>query len=125
MTSEALLANAQNPTDHVPLSDLAFHLLLALGAGAQHGYAIGKEIERRTGGRLNPATGSLYQVLRRLHRDGLITEADRRTIRLGTDARRQYFQLTRFGREVFQLEAHRLQALLEAARDVGLVPGLV
>jgi len=116
------LSDDRDPTVHVPLSDLAFHVLLALGAGAQHGYAIGKEIERRSGGRLSPATGSLYQALRRLHRDGLISEADRRRIKLGTDARRQYFQLTRFGKEVFQLEASRLRELLLAARDIGLVP---
>jgi DNA-binding PadR family transcriptional regulator len=112
----------RDPAAFVPLSDLAFHVLLALGGGAQHGYAIGKEIERWTGGRLNPATGSLYQMLRRLHRDGLITEADRRRIKQGTDARRQYFELTRFGKEVFRVEALRLRELLEAARDVGLVP---
>jgi len=113
----------RDPHALVPLSDLAFHVLLALGAGAQHGYAIGKEIERWTDGRLNPATGSLYQVLRRLHRDGLIVEVDRGRITLGADARRQYFQLTRFGREVFRLEASRLRELLDAARDVGLAPG--
>ncbi|NIM49582.1 MAG: PadR family transcriptional regulator [Gemmatimonadales bacterium] len=113
-----------DPASHVPLSDLAFHILLALGAGAQHGYAMGKEIERRSGGRLSPATGSLYQALRRLHRDGLIEEAHRGRILPGTDSRRQYFKLTRFGKEVFQLEASRLQALLLAARDIGLVPDL-
>ena len=105
-----------DPAAHIPLSDLAFHVLLALGAGAQHGYAIGKEIERRTEGRLSPATGSLYQVLRRLHRDGLITDVDRRRIMLGTDARRQYFQLTRFGKKVFQLEAARLLVYRAASK---------
>ena len=70
---------------------------------------------------LREGIGSLYQVLRRLHRDGLIEEADSRRIRLGTDARRQYFQLTRFGGEVFRLEASRLYELLAVARDVGLI----
>jgi PadR family transcriptional regulator PadR len=120
---EISLSNTSSePAAYIPLSDLAFHLLLALGTGAQHGYAIGKEIERRSGGRLSPATGSLYQVLRRLHRDGLIEDADRGKIKLGTDSRRQYFQMTRFGREVFRLEASRLRELLLAARDIGLVP---
>ena len=44
------------------LSELAFHILLALGDGPSHGYAIGKEVEERSGGRLDPATGALYQA---------------------------------------------------------------
>ena len=111
-----------DPVYFLPLSDLTFHVLLALGSGASHGYAIGKEIEIRSGGRLSPATGSLYQALRRLHRDNLIEEAERpRTITFD-DPRRQYFQLTLFGRQVFALEAERLESLLLAAREVNLVP---
>jgi DNA-binding PadR family transcriptional regulator len=106
----------------LPLSDLSFHILLALGAGASHGYAIGKDIERRSGGRLNPATGSLYQALRRLHRDGLIEEVARPRRITVDDARRQYFRLTPYGRRVFALEARRLEALLSAARELRLVP---
>ncbi len=48
------------------LSDLAFHILLAVGDGPSHGYAIGKDVEARSDGRLDPTTGALYQVLRRL-----------------------------------------------------------
>ena len=112
----------RDPTDHVPLSDLSFHILLALGQASLHGYAIGKEVERRSQGRLNPTTGSLYQALRRLHRDGLIREAQRPALDEDRDARRQYFSLTEFGREVFALEAQRLDDLLSVARDVRLMP---
>ncbi len=111
-----------DPEDFLPLSDLSFHILLALGAGASHGYAIGKEIEHRSDGRLSPATGSLYQALRRLHRDGLIGEVSRPRHIAVDDARRQYFRLTPFGRRVFGLEARRLDALLSAARELKLVP---
>jgi hypothetical protein len=40
------------------LSDLGLHVLLALGEGPSHGYAIGKAIEDQSGGRLNPTTGA-------------------------------------------------------------------
>ena len=110
-----------DPEDFLPLSDLSFHVLLALGIGACHGYALGKEIERRSGGRLSPATGSLYQALRRLHRDGLIEEVTRPRHIIVDDARRQYFRLTSFGRRAFALEARRLEALLSAARELRLV----
>ncbi|MCI0436430.1 MAG: helix-turn-helix transcriptional regulator [Gemmatimonadetes bacterium] len=104
----------------VALSDLAFHVLLALGEGAAHGYAIGKDIERRSGGRLDPTTGSLYQALRRLHEEGLIEPVDAPAE--DTDARRRYFALTRAGRRVAAAEATRLAALVDTARERNLFP---
>jgi DNA-binding PadR family transcriptional regulator len=109
-------------TEHVPLTDLSFHIILALGDGASFGYAIGKEVERRSDGRLNPTTGSLYQSLRRLHEDGLIAECERPKDSIDSDNRRQYFRLTPFGRRVFAHEARRLEKLISAARDKNLMP---
>ena len=43
--------STKRPHEHVALGELTFHILLALGAGAAHGYAIGLEIEERSGGR--------------------------------------------------------------------------
>lgn len=101
------------------LSDLAFHILLALGEGPSHGYAIGKDIEARSDGRLDPTTGALYQALRRLTEDGLIVPA--RAPR-ATDARRKYFALTPAGRTAAAEEARRLDALVHAAREKKLYP---
>ena len=108
--------------DHVPFTDLSFHVLLALGDGASFGYAIGKEVEQRSGGRLNPTTGSLYQALRRLHDEDLIAEAQQPKDEIVADSRRQYFRLTPFGRRVFAFEAQRLEDLIAAAREKKLVP---
>lgn len=102
-----------------PLSDLAFHVLLALGDGPSHGYAIGKDVEERSGGRLDPTTGTLYQVLQRLAEDGLIASARSPA---GTDERRKYFALTAQGRRATAEEAGRLDALVRAARKCGLYP---
>lgn len=101
------------------LSDLAFHILLALADGPAHGYAIGKRVEAESGGRLDPTTGALYQALRRLTTEGLIapTEAPAHT-----DERRKYFVLTRQGRAAASREAQRLEALLRAARQRKLYP---
>lgn len=97
----------------LPLTNLAFHVLLALGDGPAHGYAIGKEVESRSDGMLNPATGSLYQVLKRLSQDGLIEDAPADD----NDARRQSYQLTGLGRAVAEAEARRLSALVGTARS--------
>jgi DNA-binding PadR family transcriptional regulator len=101
------------------LSDLAFHILLALGDGPSHGYAIGKDVEERSGGRLDPTTGALYQALRRLAEEGLITSAPSPE---RADERRKYFALTSQGRRAAAAEARRLDALVRAARKRKLFP---
>jgi DNA-binding PadR family transcriptional regulator len=101
------------------LSDLAFHILLALGDGPSHGYAIGKEVEERSGGRLDPTTGALYQALRRLEEEGLIASA---AAPRAADPRRKYFALTAAGRRAAGAEAQRLDGLVRAARKRKLFP---
>jgi PadR family transcriptional regulator PadR len=101
------------------VSDLAFHILLALGEGPSHGYAIGKDVELRSGGRLDPTTGALYQALRRLADDGLIAPVDTPG---DADPRRKYFALTRDGRRAAAKEAERLDALVRIARQRKLYP---
>lgn len=103
----------------VSLSDLAFHILLALGDGPSHGYAVGKYIEEQSGGRLDPTTGALYQALRRLADEGLIAPADGPR---DADVRRKYFGLTPEGRRVAAAEAERLHGLVRAARQRKLYP---
>jgi DNA-binding PadR family transcriptional regulator len=106
--------------DRAPvLSDLAFHILLALGDGPSHGYAIGKEVEERSGGRLDPTTGALYQALRRLTDEGLIGPA---AAPRDTDERRKYFELTDKGRRTAAAEARRLDGLVRTARKRRLFP---
>jgi DNA-binding PadR family transcriptional regulator len=101
------------------VSELAFHILLALADGPSHGYAIGKDVETRSGGRLDPTTGALYQALRRLADDALIAPVEAPG---DTDSRRKYFALTREGRRAAAKEAERLDALVRTARQRKLYP---
>jgi DNA-binding PadR family transcriptional regulator len=107
--------------DYLPLSNLSFHILLTLGNGASHGYAIGRDVEQRSAGRLNPTTGALYQALKRLDQDGLIAPAPAPSSEV--DARRHYFRLTPLGRRVTAREAQRLESLVAAAREASLYQG--
>ena len=102
------------------LGDLEFHILLALGRGEAHGYAIGKEMEERTGGRVDPTTGALYQALRRLAESGLIEAV--RAPSGESDARRKYFRVTASGRRAASAEAERLDSLVALAREKRLYP---
>jgi DNA-binding PadR family transcriptional regulator len=96
------------------MTELSLHVLLALGDGPAHGYLIGKDIEERTGGRLDPATGSLYQAIKRLTDDGLIRPVG--APQLETDQRRKYFALTPAGRQAAAAEIRRLDGIVRAGR---------
>ena len=95
------------------MTELTLQVLLALGSGPAHGYAIGKDIESRTGGRLDPATGALYQALRRLSDAGLIRQVASPDT---ADARRKYFALTAQGRAAAADELARLRGLVDLGR---------
>ncbi len=108
-----------------PPTPLSMALLVALGGGELHGYALLREVEERSGGRLRPGTGSLYSALQRLMEEGLIVESTERP-REDDDARRKYYRITARGRDAVIDEARRLRALLADARRNGLItaPGI-
>jgi DNA-binding PadR family transcriptional regulator len=110
------VARSNLPARRRALVELDFQVLLALGEGPAHGYAIGKELEARSGGRLNPTTGTLYQALKRLVVAGLIEPREVDPGESG-DARRKVFALTRLGRRAAAEEAKRLEALVLVARE--------
>ena len=110
---------SDSAADHIPLTPVAFEILLCLSTGEKHGYAILREIESRTEGRLGLYAGSLYRAMGRLVDEGLLqTVAPPGT---ETDVRRRYYGVTRLGREVARAEAERLRAQLEAARVAELL----
>ena len=50
-------------------------MLLSLADGEKHGYAILKGVAERTPGTVEPSTGTLYGIIKRLLADGLIKRA--------------------------------------------------
>jgi DNA-binding PadR family transcriptional regulator len=103
----------------LPLTPPVFHVLIALADGRKHGYAILKEVEERTGGKVQLSTGTLYAIIKRLLNDGLIEEIDERPD--GDDERRRYYSLTDFGKQVAMAEARRMEDMLAGARTKKLV----
>lgn len=108
--------------DHLPLTPAVFHVLLALADEERHGYAIKKEVEERTGGRVRMGPGTLYGTIKRLLRAGLIEELDERPDPEIDDERRRYYRLTGLGRTVAAAEAERLASLVADARGKHLLP---
>jgi len=104
----------------LPLPPAVLHILIALGEGEKHGYAMMREIADRTEGKVRMSPGTLYGSIRKMLDDGLIEEAFRRGS--ADDERRRYYRLTKFGRAAAAAEADRLAALLHHAWLNGLVP---
>jgi DNA-binding PadR family transcriptional regulator len=101
--------------DLTPLSPVVFHILLSLGEGERHGYALRREISLRTGGRLKPGPGVLYGSINKMLELGLIEEsADRPDPHLD-DERRRYYRITAYGRKAAQAEAARMRDLVRLA----------
>ena len=102
----------RKPNDLLPVTPLHFQLLLALADEPRHGYGMLKEIEQQTGGRMKPATGTLYLALQRMDELDLVENARRPS---SEDKRRRYYRITEFGREVAVAEADRMLAVVGAA----------
>ena len=98
---------------HLPLKRAVFHILLALGDGARHGYGIRADVEALTGGSVKLWPVTMYGTLRELGDAGLIEAAAAPADE--QDARRQYYELTSLGRRVLRAETARLRALVEHA----------
>jgi DNA-binding PadR family transcriptional regulator len=82
-------------------------VLAVLGDGPQHGYALAREIDRRTKGRVRVRPGDLYRVLYRMH-DGRLIEEVPAGARQGGDDRRTSYRITAFGRQVARDQARLL-----------------
>ena len=97
------------------LSPVMFHILLSLGAGERHGYALKREIAQRTGGKLRPGPGVLYGSISKMLELGLIEESDARPDPHLDDERRRYYRITPHGRKLAQAEAARMRELVQMA----------
>ena len=107
----------------LPLTPVAFEILLALADGEHHGYFIMQEVERRSGGRVSLHPGTLYRALNRLLGESLIEEIDAPAPARPEphDSRRRYYRITAFGREVAAAEAERLASQVRTARFKNLI----
>jgi DNA-binding PadR family transcriptional regulator len=107
----------------LPLTPVAFEILLALADGERHGYSILQDVEARSGGGVSLHAGTLYRALARLLEQQLIAEFDAPANRPHDDERRRYYGLTARGIAVARAEVSRLEGQLAAARTRRLLRG--
>ena len=103
------------------LSPQAFQILLSMSDKQLHGYAIIRDVKRRTGGKVRLTASTLYTAIKRMLHDGLIEESEERPVPELDDERRNYYSITAKGRRVLQTEAEWLAAVAGMARDKGVI----
>lgn len=111
-------AEMENP-EYLPLREPTFFVLLSLSDGNKHGYAILKDVETLSGGRVALSTSTLYEALARLLDQGLVarvTTVSNDDAGAGHPGRpRKFYRLTLTGQHVLSAELARLEGLVAIA----------
>ena len=88
------------------LTESMFYVLLALWRQERCGTEIAAYVRQLTEGRAALGPGTLYGVLSRMNREGLI-------VLTGEDGRRKNYAITEAGKNALLLEYRRLKQLVE------------
>ncbi len=103
----------------LPLTESTFFILLSLAPRSLHGYAILKEAQALSDGRVRLSTGTLYGALDRLLGLGWIERDDADETHEGRP--HKSYRLTAIGRRIVQAEMSRMATLLAVAqRQTGM-----
>ena len=94
-----------------PMTEAMYYVLLALHRPA-HGYQLMQQIARAARGRVQMGPGTLYGVLTRMEKEGLIVLSE-------NDGRRKTYLLTNAGMEALRAEYSRLRAMLRDGAWIG------
>ena len=94
-----------------PLSEPVLLILMSLADQPRHGYAILKDVEEMSAGRVMLSTGTLYGALRRLLEDGWIERVQEEDASRG----RQAYRLAAPGKRSLQQEVSRMKHLTRLA----------
>jgi DNA-binding PadR family transcriptional regulator len=105
-----------------PLSEQTYFILLSLQSDPKHGYAIAKDVQTLSNGRVRLSVSTLYTTLKRLLDDNWIRLLDETA--QGPGKPRKVYEITNKGGNVLKAEVQRLDTLVSAARVRG-VEGLV
>ena len=97
--------------DAASLSEPVLLILASLAGKPRHGYALMKDIENLSGGRVLLSTGTLYGALRRLLESRWIE----RFAQPDTSRDKQAYNLTAEGRRHLEAELDRMKQLTRAA----------
>ncbi|HET6220044.1 MAG TPA: helix-turn-helix transcriptional regulator [Acidobacteriaceae bacterium] len=98
-------------TDAKPLSEPVVLILTSLASEPKHGYALLKDVDELSKGRVRLSTGTLYGAIHRLLEDRWIERFEQED----TSRDKQAYRLTARGRAQLHAEIERLRHLLQSA----------
>jgi DNA-binding PadR family transcriptional regulator len=104
--------------DQLPLTVPVFQILLSLADQDLHGYALIRDIDKRTAGEVRLTASTLYGAVARMLAAALIEELPAQD-----DGRRRCYRITPVGRTVARREAERLVRATRWARQKRLLAG--
>lgn len=88
-----------------PMTEAMYYILLAL-MSPNHGYSLMNEIKAVSNGRVNMGPGTLYGVLKRIQKEGLIELKE-------DDGRKKVYSITESGGRALQEEYNRLLTMAD------------
>lgn len=97
-------------SENTPMTEAMFYVLLALEKPG-YGYKTMQRIRELSGGRLSMGPGTLYGVLTRMKKEGLI-------VLESEDDRRKNYVLTEAGRTALKAEYIRLKQMVADGRRI-------
>ena len=100
---------------YLPLREATFFIMVCLADKPKHGYAILKEVEALSDGRIVLSTGTLYGAIKRLLDQGWIVRSDEDD---SVGRERKSYALTDLGRRVLQAESNRLAQVTALSQRV-------
>jgi len=102
---------------NIPLTEATLLILLSLANEPRHGYAIMKDVQDLSEGRVILSTGTLYGALKRLLDQGWISRIDSPEDEQDANGRsRKSYILTHLGQSILDAEIDRIQSLAAAAQ---------
>jgi DNA-binding PadR family transcriptional regulator len=101
----------------LPLTSTVFHVLVALADCPRHGYAIAREVDELSDGRVVMGPGTLYGSLQRMQLAGLIEETENPGEEGLHAERRRYYRITALGGAALRSESERLLRAANVARE--------
>lgn len=95
---------------YVPMTETGFYILLCLREES-HGYGIVQQVQALTQGEVKLSPGTMYGSLSKMEKDDLIQF-------VREEDKRKLYRITPLGRQVLELEMHRIERLYQNMMEV-------
>jgi DNA-binding PadR family transcriptional regulator len=103
--------------EDLPLTETTFLIMLSISAEPRHGYAIMKDVQELSEGRVSLSTGTLYGAIKRLLDSGWIVRVEEDGREMVQPRRfRKSYKLSRVGKRMLDSELTRMRSLIKLAK---------